>query len=53
MNRKLIEYIGETEQVNYANVLDFLKDIQDNSPERKAEILADVLLYIEQQENSQ
>lgn len=51
LSKKLIDYIGEMEQVNYANVLDFLRDIQFNSSERQVELLVNVLLYIEQQEN--
>lgn len=53
MKKKLIEYIGDMEQVNYADVSDFLKDIKDNSPERQVQILVNVLLNVEQQENSQ
>jgi uncharacterized protein YeeX (DUF496 family) len=52
LNKKLIDYIGEMEQVNYADVLDFLKDIRDNSPEKQVQLLVNVLMYIERQEGS-
>lgn len=48
--KRLIEYMGEIDEVNYANVYDFFKDLQYNSPERNAEILEEVLLYVESQE---
>lgn len=47
MEKKLIEYIGEMDQVNYADVQDFLKEVQYNSPERQVQLLANVLLNIE------
>lgn len=53
MEKKLIEHIGDMEQVNYADVSDFLKDIQHNSPERQVQILVNVLLNVEHQENLQ
>lgn len=53
MRKKLIEYIGEMEEVNYANVADFLKDIEFNTPEKKVKFLVDVLLYVEKQEHLQ
>jgi hypothetical protein len=53
MKKKLIEYIGDMEEVNYSDVADFLKDIKDNSPERQVQILVSVLLNVEHQENLQ
>jgi hypothetical protein len=53
MEKKLIEYIGDMEHVNYADVSDFLKDIKDNSPERQVQILVNVLLNVEHQEHLQ
>lgn len=53
MEKKLIEYIGDMEQVNYADVADFLKDIKHNSPERQVQILVNVLLNVEHQEHLQ
>lgn len=53
MEKKLIEYIGDMEHVNYADVADFLKDIKHNSPERQVQILVNVLLNVEHQEHLQ
>lgn len=51
MDRPIISYINDYVGVNYSDILDFLKDLQYNTPEHKAEYLAFLLLYIEAMES--
>lgn len=50
MPKKLIEHIRDMEQAQYTDVKDFLRDIKDNSPERKVEILTELLMYVEEED---
>lgn len=49
-SKRLIDYISERHGVNYANVMDYLKDLQHNPPEMNVKELVNTLLYIEANE---
>ena len=49
-SKRLIDYISERHGVNYANVMDYLKDLQYNPPEMNVKELVNTLLYIEANE---
>lgn len=53
MDRPIISYINDYVGVNYSDMLDFLKDLQYDTHEHKAEYLAILLLNIEAMENNE
>ena len=53
MDRTIISYINDYVGVNYSDMLDFLKDLQYDTPEYKAEYLTFLLLNIEAMENKE
>lgn len=53
MKKKIIEYIREEGQCNYADVLDYMQDINTlGSAELKKESIVELLFYIEDSEQS-
>lgn len=51
MKKRLIEYIRDKEECNYADVIDLLRDLENYNYEQGFHVLANILLYVEHHDN--
>lgn len=50
MKKKLIDYIRDESQCNYADIVDYLSEINQSGAELKANYLHDLIWYIHNEE---
>jgi hypothetical protein len=53
MKKLLIDYIREYDQCNYEDIYDYFKDLNQCNDELKAKYLADLIMFINHQEQSE
>jgi len=51
LKKRLIEYIRDREDCNYADVMDVLRDLHHHSYQDAFNVLANILLYVEHHDN--